>query len=58
MADDVLEFDCANQIVKFNNAEYMVTVDGQFPRLLPGSNILNIAGFHGSVSIVYPARYV
>ena len=58
VSTDVLIIDSQNQVVKLNSAEDMVAVDGQFPRLLPGSNTLNIAGFHGSLSILYRARYV
>jgi len=55
---DVLEIDAGNYTVKLNGAEDMTTVDGQFPQLLPGGNLITVEGFSGSLSIVYRERYV
>jgi hypothetical protein len=55
---DVLEIDCSTGIVKLNGSEDMSDVSGQFPHLIPDTNILNVSGFSGSMNIAYRARYV
>ena len=56
--DDVLEIDTANMVIKLNGVENMLTVEGQFPTLLLGDNIINITDFSGALTVVYSPRYV
>lgn len=54
----VLTIDCEDCLVKLNGTEDMVSVDGQFPRLLVGDNELTIEGFTGDMDVNYSKRYV
>jgi phage-related protein len=58
VATDVLVIDTATCLIKLNGVEDMLTVEGEFPSLLVGSNILNISGFSGAITTVYRKRYV
>ena len=58
VADDELEIDVVNCTVKLNDVLDMLTVEGQFPSLLPGANTINVSGFSGTFNATYRARYV
>ncbi len=58
VATDVLEIDCRNQIVYFNDVASMSTVSGKFPSLIVGSNTLQFTNFTGYVEITYRHRYL
>lgn len=57
---DELEIDVAHWVVKKNDIESMATVDGKFPRLVPGINTLQVSGFGitGTLQITYRNAYV
>lgn len=56
--NDVLEIDCEDYLIKLNTVASMTTVEGQFPHLLVGVNLITISGFRGTMVITYRERYV
>lgn len=55
---DVVVIDSQRYLVTKNGAGDMSSVDGSFPRLLPGVNLLSLSGFSGDLQIDYTERYV
>jgi len=54
---DVLIFDCERWLVTLNDVSDMANVEGEFPYLVPGANVLSVAGFSGSYTVAWTDRY-